>query len=294
MIICHNGKSFFADLHKKVRRGESSVCRSKACQLDICSNIYLTPYNIFARGTPNGVSFALCRKRFINVEFLIYCIKNTNAIYAGGRTFVQKLDFICFMVLSCCSREVIVVCDEKDNAEKDNTLGNLKLENAKLMLDSAKLDYDRQWSRKAKLDSKANVTLTISGVYASFFTFLYNLSNIFSKSKFTKSEVFVISIYLFFIVTALMLFICGVAILLYIIKANKYRVPNTYGLYKEKMLTVPTSVLCQAYVYQIIDSVHYNNFLLNKLFMLYNKSLICIVISIIMAVLGFCVRINCL
>ena len=282
MIICHNGKSFFADLHKKVRRGESSVCRSKASQLDICSNIYLTPYNIFARGTPNGVSFALCRKRFINVEFLIYCIKNTNAIYAGGRTFVQKLDFICFMVLSCCSREVIVVCDEKDNAEKDNTLGNLKLENAKLMLDSA------------KLDSKANVTLTISGVYASFFTFLYNLSNIFSKSKFTKSEVFVISIYLFFIVTALMLFICGVAILLYIIKANKYRVPNTYGLYKEKMLTVPTSVLCQAYVYQIIDSVHYNNFLLNKLFMLYNKSLICIVISIIMAVLGFCVRINCL
>lgn len=84
---------------------------------------------------------------------------------------MQKLDFICFMVLSCCSREVIVVCDEKDNAEKDNTLGNLKLENAKLMLDSAKLDYDRQWSRKAKLDSKANVTLTISGVYASFLLF---------------------------------------------------------------------------------------------------------------------------
>ena len=260
----------------------------------ICSNIYLTPYNIFARGTPNGVSFALCRKRFINVEFLIYCIKNTNAIYAGGRTFVQKLDFICFMVLSCCSREVIVVCDEKDNAEKDNTLGNLKLENAKLMLDSAKLDYDRQWSRKAKLDSKANVTLTISGVYASFFTFLYDLSNIFNKNKFTKSEVFVISTYFLFIVIALLFFICGVAVLLYIIKANKYMVPNTSEIYEENMMTVPTSILYKAYVNQIIKSVHYNNSLLDKLFMLYNRSLTCIVISIIMAVLGFCIRINCL
>lgn len=241
-----------------------------------------------------GVSFALCRKRFINVEFLIYCIKNTNAIYAGGRTFVQKLDFICFMVLSCCSREVIVVCDKKDNAEKDNTLGNLKLENAKLMLDSAKLDYDRQWSRKAKLDSKANVTLTISGVYASFFTFLYDLSNIFNKNKFTKSEVFVISTYFLFIVIALLFFICGVAVLLYIIKANKYMVPNTSEIYEENMMTVPTSILYKAYVNQIIKSVHYNNSLLDKLFMLYNRSLTCIVISIIMAVLGFCIRINCL
>lgn len=207
---------------------------------------------------------------------------------------MQKLDFICFMVLSCCSREVIVVCDEKDNAEKDNTLGNLKLENAKLMLDSAKLDYDRQWSRKAKLDSKANVTLTISGVYASFFTFLYDLSNIFNKNEFTKSEVFVISTYFLFIVIALLFFICGVAVLLYIIKANKYMVPNTSEIYEENMMTVPTSILYKAYVNQIIKSVHYNNSLLDKLFMLYNRSLTCIVISIIMAVLGFCIRINCL
>lgn len=207
---------------------------------------------------------------------------------------MQKLDFICFMVLSCYSREVIVVCDEKDNAEKDNTLGNLKLENAKLMLDSAKLDYDRQWSRKAKLDSKANVTLTISGVYASFFTFLYDLSNIFNKNKFTKSEVFVISTYFLFIVIALLFFICGVAVLLYIIKANKYMVPNTSEIYEENMMTVPTSILYKAYVNQIIKSVHYNNSLLDKLFMLYNRSLTCIVISIIMAVLGFCIRINCL
>lgn len=126
------------------------------------------------------------------------------------------------------------------------------------------------------------------------FLLFYIICLIFLVRVNSRKAKFFLSIYLFFIVTALMLFICGVAILLYIIKANKYRVPNTYGLYKEKMLTVPTSVLCQAYVYQIIDSVHYNNFLLNKLFMLYNKSLICIVISIIMAVLGFCVRINCL
>lgn len=29
-----------------------------------------------------GVSFALRRKKFINVEFLIYCIKNTIVFYA--------------------------------------------------------------------------------------------------------------------------------------------------------------------------------------------------------------------
>ena len=104
----------------------------------------------------------------------------------------------------------------------------------------------------------------------------------------------VISTYFLFIVIALLFFICGVAVLLYIIKANKYMVPNTSEIYEENMMTVPTSILYKAYVNQIIKSVHYNNSLLDKLFMLYNRSLTCIVISIIMAVLGFCIRINCL
>lgn len=35
-------------------RASGGVCRSRACQLNICSTIYKTPYNIFVRGTPMG------------------------------------------------------------------------------------------------------------------------------------------------------------------------------------------------------------------------------------------------
>nr|DAU32414.1 MAG TPA: RGL-binding domain protein [Caudoviricetes sp.] len=33
------------------------------------------------------------RKRFINVELLIYCIKNTNVFYAVNRNSVHFVDF---------------------------------------------------------------------------------------------------------------------------------------------------------------------------------------------------------
>lgn len=74
-------------------RASGGVCRSRACQLNICSTIYKTPYNIFVRGTPNGVSFALRRKKFINVEFLICCIKKVIDFYAVYRNSVHFVDF---------------------------------------------------------------------------------------------------------------------------------------------------------------------------------------------------------
>nr|DAE22689.1 MAG TPA: hypothetical protein [Phage sp. ctfRs3] len=52
-----------------------------------------TPYNISQGRLHFAVAFALRRKKFINVEFLIYCIKNTNAIYAVYRNSVHFVDF---------------------------------------------------------------------------------------------------------------------------------------------------------------------------------------------------------
>lgn len=57
-------------------RASGGVCRSRACQLNICSTIYKTPYNIFARGTPMGVSFAFSTYKF--VETMIKSIDKMN------------------------------------------------------------------------------------------------------------------------------------------------------------------------------------------------------------------------
>lgn len=40
-----------------------------------------------------AVALALRRKKFINVKFLIYCIKNTNVFYAVNRNSVHFVDF---------------------------------------------------------------------------------------------------------------------------------------------------------------------------------------------------------
>ncbi len=49
---------------------------------------------IFSQGRLHfAVAFALCRKKFINVEFLIYCIKNTIVFYAVNRNSVHFVDF---------------------------------------------------------------------------------------------------------------------------------------------------------------------------------------------------------
>lgn len=40
-----------------------------------------------------AVALALRRKKFINVEFLIYCIKNTNVFYAVNINSVHFVDF---------------------------------------------------------------------------------------------------------------------------------------------------------------------------------------------------------
>lgn len=77
-------------LHKALSRAYAGRERASSTSAPTFTKLLI----IFSQGRLHfAVAFALCRKKFINVELLIYCIKNTNVFYAVNRNSVHFVDF---------------------------------------------------------------------------------------------------------------------------------------------------------------------------------------------------------
>lgn len=158
-----------------------------------------------------------------------------------------------------------------------------------IILDSCKIEYEKEMQRTSNIDGKTNTFLTISTALYAFFIPLANFRQMFSLENTLKNCVSIVMV-IALIVASFLTLLTATILFISVISSRAYKAIDISALlpYADREKQKTSVVLCRLYDSAIV----YNRNLNEKRMKLFKCGVVFIVVCIILTTLTYILKVN--